>query len=413
MIKTFQIEYVRAVLNYLLKKNRLSDDYFDDDDIAIFSFYEHLATDEEINRYKEFYTQLIYEQNRQDTIGIGVLSITDSPNIINTKQKFISPFEWGSIIRCNLANRDKMLETLYYLISQAKGKCFDVAQFDNGKLYVVGTIAQANGVNYVDSGDYVGTISTTLADLLNGIVMPKKTWVDGDYIYATNNNVLCEYVYEDGAWVLNDDSDIPTHTSFEKLCIDLSFDDIKCSQSFVLNADEYCEISFGGSATLTNQNILLGNQLVKLLISKYRIAGETDYYFNAYNYYELDPLELPSGSNLNGIDLLLKSNNQKQTTHNESISLVLNYTFLLDLDIDIIRQWFNYGRYGITEYGDNGFTQNTITPNVEYIINEQYSSWGNIRIYSFLAKLAENVSIENSESDVLTIKLMFQIIGEQ
>ena len=55
-------------------------------------------------------------------------------------------------------------------------------------------------------------------------------------------------------WLEDDGGDYPIlfppeHEGFEKYKLSLSFDSIKCNQPRTLNGDEYCDISFGGSAT--------------------------------------------------------------------------------------------------------------------------------------------------------------------
>lgn len=416
MIKTFQIEYVRAVINYYLKKNRDNTDYFSDLDVSLYSFYEHLTTDDEINRYVELYKQLLQEQNHQDMIGVGILSITDSPNIMNIKTSFITPFEWGGVIRTNLYNRDKMLETLYKLLTEAKGKCYDVAQFDNGKLFVVGTPTRDN--LFLQSGDYVGDLENstkTVMQLLSVFLSQTLINTYPEYVYASNNGKLYEYtkvVDENNivSYVLNDDSDIPQHNSFEKYCVSLSFDDIKVNQPYVLNAEDYCEITFGGSGTLASHSVMLGNKLTKVGIYKKKIEGETDYNFSTITHYYLDPLELPSGNSLSDIDTLLKSNNFISKNHNQSMTLTLNYAFILDTDVALIKEWFMFSRYGISARDSGGnFTSETITPNLIYHINEFIACWGVVNINGFDAKISGNIEIENSESDVLTIKVPMQI----
>ena len=236
-----------------------------------------------------------------------------------------------------------------------------------------------------------------------------------DYVYASNNGKLYEYtkvVDENNvvSYVRNDDSDIPQHNSFEKYCVSLSFDDIKCNQPFVLNAEDYCEITFGGSGTLASHSVMLGNKLTKVGIYKKKIEGETDYNFSTITHYYLDPLELPSGNSLSDIDTLLKSNNFISKNHNQSMTLTLNYAFILDTDVALIKEWFMFSRYGISARDSGGnFTSETITPNLIYHIDEFIACWGVVNINGFDAKISGNIEIENSESDVLTIKVPMQI----
>ena len=90
----------------------LSTEYFSDDDIKFFTFYEHLASEDEVNRYVETYKQLVEQQNKTGLIGSGIISATSTTSIVNNKQVFACTFEWTCTIRCPIGDRDKMLGTL-------------------------------------------------------------------------------------------------------------------------------------------------------------------------------------------------------------------------------------------------------------------------------------------------------------
>ena len=199
----------------------------------------------------------------------------------------------------------------------------------------------------------------------------------------------------------------PEHESFEKYKLSLSFEGLRCDTPRTLNGNEYCEISFGGSATLVNNGVKLGNDLVKLSVVKSKILAESPIIFSSAPVYWLEPLELPSGNGANTIPNQLVSNAFKVNTHTDSLTLTLQYTFILDNDQTFLNQLYKYGRYGT-----QGITVNDISPNMIYNVDEWWSSWGVVDKETFKAKLVESVDIENTESDTMTITITLQVQGE-
>lgn len=231
-----------------------------------------------------------------------------------------------------------------------------------------------------------------------------------DYGGFNVENVVCyelifQFIEDDGTY-----KDIifpPEHTSFEKYKVSLSFDAIRCDEPRNLNEKEYCELSFGGSATLVSKGVQLGNDLLKIGITKLGYQAESYVSFSNAPTYLLEPLEMPSGNNANTQINQLLANNFVSNTHTDAIALTLQYTFICDIDIDLINQWFNYARYGT-----RGLTVNDITPNLEYKVVEYWCSWGDFESKEIKTKIIENIDIENTESDALTLSLTMQIQGE-
>ena len=207
----------------------------------------------------------------------------------------------------------------------------------------------------------------------------------------------------------------PEHNSFTKWKVSLSFDSLRCDEPRTLNAEEYCNISFGGSATLTNASVLLGNDLLKLGIKKSIIKGNTDITIpSAYaTLYWLEPLEVPSSNNANTIPNQLLSNAFKTNSHTDSINLSLQYTFIVDTNIPLIQQLFLYARYGNqATISGSTLSADGITPNMIYEINEIYNTWGNLLYQTFKAKIVESIDLDNTESDVLSITIPMQVQGD-
>ena len=230
-------------------------------------------------------------------------------------------------------------------------------------------------------------------------------YVDFDLedIYVYKKDTTYSFIVDDGTY-----PEIifpPEHNSFDKFKLSMSFDSLRRDTPRSLNGKEYINISFGGSATLVNNGVKLGNDLIKIRINKKGIEGQADFTY-VDNYY-LEPLEMPSGNNINTKINQLVSNNFKSNSHADAISLTLQYSFICDENIDILEQWYKYGRFGIV-----GITKNDISPNMIYNTREIYSAWGKYTNRDMLTKVVESVDNENTESDVMTLSITMQIQGE-
>lgn len=533
MIKSFPIDFVRQAFEQTMLKEHNDNPYFfgGKNQVNIFSFYEQLKSQEEVDRFVERYRDLSDQQNRSGLILNGVLVAPENPTITNLYSSTIIPMSWTCSMRCLLENRDYGILTINNLIEKLKGRKVDIAQLDCvdslGNKYsvpfVVGTIGQNYGKPILKNGDYIGSVANALEVFSTTMPNLYSKGVDIDYSkakyfycehenkikvckanegsalqylsfdYSTeqiaNNRVItisgsCSfelmkariykattklYIYDiddesvsldlDGevfdivynsqtitstfkarfvlekdiqeyisdyssfdlsnAQVINVDFSFveddgsneiifpPEHTSFEKYKLSFSFDAIRCDEPRNLNEKEYCELSFGGSATLVNNGVKFGNDLLKISLTKYMIKAQSDISFTSATPTYLEPLEMPSGINANTQLKQLVSNNFLTSTQTDAINITLQYTFILDENVALLDQLFNYARYGT-----RGVTINDISPNMIFTLHEYWCSWGNFNNRVCNVKIVENIDIENTESDTLTLNVTFQIQGE-
>ena len=436
MIKTFPIEYVRqALVQTLYEQHLLNPKYFGgDDQISISSFYQQLKNQDEVDRFTETFRDLSDQQNRLNLIGNGIILAPENPTITNLYSSLIIPMEWTCSMRVILKNRDQMLETINNLIKELKGRKIDIAQLngidENGNPYsqpfMVGTLGENDGAPELKNGDYLGNAGNDVNDFMDSKLLEfyqKGIAYDRDFsnkwYYVAYQGKLVVVKYDNSLeiwYVANDDgtnNDIifpPEHTSFDKYVLSMSFDSLRCDTPTTLNSNEYCEISFGGSATLVNKGVRLGNDLLKIAITKYLIPSKTPvkfYEMESNKTYWLEPLEMPSGSNANTNPIQRMSNNFVNNSQTNALALSLQYTFILDFNNELLEQLFYYARYGT-----QGLGVNDISPNIIYKINEIWCSWGEYVNKEIKAKIVENIDIENTESDTLTISMTFQLQGE-
>lgn len=432
MLKTFPIEFIRQAIEQTLAKahNDNVNLFGGKEQINITSFYEQLKNQDEVNRFVETYRDIADQQNRTGLIGNGVILSPENPTITNLYSSLIIPFSWTCSIRCTLANRDQMLITINNLISELKGRKCDIAQLDCidenehicAKPFLVGTIGENDGAPALQNGDYLGTIEDT-ADIetiidnlnANNVIVTQTL---GSWFYATNDEGKLKVfvLTEDGLVVKEDDGtydDIifpPEHTSFEKFKLSMSFDSLRCDEPRTLNSEEYCEISFGGSCTLVSDKVALGNDLIKIGVIRKQIKAETPITYTSQTIQYLEPLEMPSGSSANTQLNQLVSNKFKTNSHTDGIGLNIQYSFIADFNIDLIKWWFDYARYGDIE--NDSDNKPLISPNIIYEISEFWSSWGIVKNKKYLGKIVDNIEIENTESDTLTLGITMQVQGE-
>ena len=213
------------------------------------------------------------------------------------------------------------------------------------------------------------------------------------------------------------DNFVFNHNSFEKMKISLSFTDMRATDPYTLTGTEYFEITFGGGATLTTKNVKLGNDLVKVRIAKDRVVTGNNSSFQFRDnanvvYYTLDPQEKASGNSAGTIENKLKSNNFLTNTHTDSLVVTKQHTFVYNDEIELLNQWYEYASYGNQNLDNSGnIQQASMTPNIIYKISEIENSWCDIKERHFETKIVDDIEINDTDSDIITIGLTMQIQG--
>ena len=430
MSKAFFIDYIRQLIIQTLEQEHIKNPNLvgGDNQVNLFSFYEQLVNQSEVDRYVEMYKQLADQQNRSGLIANGIIASPENPTITNINKGNIVPLSFTCAFRLLLEDRDLMLETIDNLIAIHKGRKVDIAQFDNGKLFMVGTIGNnVVGTPMIRIGDFIGT-KTNSEESVDLFITARLTTFNvypyyfntselflsqrTRYLYFEENNLLKVAVYnvDTEQWEEKVDDNTyddvifpPEHNSFTKYKVSISFDAMRTNEPRTLNGKEVIEISFGGNATVVNKSIKLGNDLTKVCVQKHKlVTKDLEQPLDNVEHW-LEPLEMPSGNNADTQLNRLMSNNFVTNTHTDSITISNRYTFICDDDETLLDEWYDYGRYG---------TQTTITPNIIYKVTELYSSWGLVKKKQYLAKIVESIDIDNNENDVLTIAIPFQKQGE-
>ena len=425
-MKTLSIDFVRQALEQTLEIEHLKNpNYFGGvNQVNLMSFYEQLLEEYEVNRYKEVYKDLVKQQNRTGLIMNGTIVAPETPQIMNLNSALIVPMTFNVSFRVKLKDRDNAIDTIDHLMKILRGRKRDIACFDDGKLFMVGTIANnVLGVPECKDGDFIGVISnlenidTKIKSQLNSIrtIIGVSSTINGSFYYFESSGKLYKTIYDSDNDTWSIDESFKYHAkSFEKYKVSISFDSNKIDEPKTLDGEEYCTILFSGSATVCGANVELGNDLTKVGIAKSKVKADVTMNCDGVIHY-LEPLEMPNSLGISGEISQLVSNNFIQNKHNDGINPAFNYSFVLDRSESLINEWFKYCRYGIQGTpASTGTTHylNGVSPNMIYKIYEIWSSWGNIEVFDFYAKATENVDIENTESDALTIKLTFELQKE-
>lgn len=429
-MKAYPIDFIRQIIEQTMLEEHLKNPskYFGGiNQVSIFSFYEQLQEQNEVDRYVEIYRDLTEQQNRSGLIMNGTILAPENPTITNINSALIIPMSFTLAFRVKLADRDMALDTLNHLVEQLKGRSFDIAELDTGKLFKVGRLGNnVLGNPLIKRGDFLGDFET-LQDAIERyneisrvFTIDEESYFDDGSIYyyagIGSQIKLIRVDNENNFSILENDGKYgdyifpPTHNSYEKYKVSLSFEAQRCDEPRSLNGDEYCVISLGGSATLVSNGVALGNDLTKLSFKKDKIIGNETINING-NVYWLEPLELPSSNNADTQINQLISNNFLQNTHTDALSLSMQYSFVLDRKNDFLNQLFKYARYGTQANGQTIGYNSGITPNMIFDITELWSSWGNYEFITFKGKIVSSIDIENTESDTLSISIPIQIQG--
>lgn len=574
MIKyAYPIDFIREIIEKeLLLAHIENNEYVGGiDQVSLFSFYEQLKNQEQVDRYVERFRELTDQANRSGLIANGVITAPENPTITNLYANMIIPLTFTTTFRSTLENRDLVVNSLNHMFERLKGKSVNVAELVGGELFYlrkIGNNKKTSGAMAIENGIYCGsngvgdmeepviqitpsiqtafernywyclgtlnsitanydakvqaghkialktsvpfyihlTDNTYYDDVVddisyecvelkmeeNYIISVKDTngvwqsidfsdysgdldnyyicikfpngdndWTDTDstgalrymaiskqtktdkatrylldlfgedswdikYIYYKKDNgklgTAVRYEYGDADEMAEDyspyfrdynsslDSDKQILNAplveFDLYKLSLSFDSARVETPNTLNGKEECVIAFSGSATLVDENVKLGNDLVDIVFSKKKVVKSTDYTYPT-NEHHLEPLELPSGNSIATETNQLLSNKFLTNSHASSITPSLQYTFVVSENKPLIKQWFEFARYGT-----NNVAPNKVSPNTIYEITEIWSANGVVDKITYLGKIIESIDIENNENDVLTITIPIQIQGE-
>jgi hypothetical protein len=170
--------------------------------------------------------------------------------------------------------------------------------------------------------------------------------------------------------------------------LSLSFNTIQSQEPYITNGLDRVFLFFGGSVTIADGNVGMGNDIVRFTIQEGKDTGTI---------YEVEPTEIPSSLAVTDDSFQTWNTGYRTTDRNMTIDNKINYAFVYDRNNTLYNYLYQYARFG------GGITN----PNTIYTIREYRYAFGVLNIDKFYAKLGE-VQFSNTNGDVMTLSVAFK-----
>lgn len=409
MAELYEIDLIRAILEHKLN----------DETIFLTSFYEQIGDADALERYGRKIYELINDQNRASYKARGVVAQNGEADIVNITSNYICPLEYS--VRLDVAyykqleedSEDDLSDVEYVggklntLIQAIKGRKFDITQGEDGDLYVCNTPA----INYTTgqlevlddvymyySGANDITDEDDWATIVGELIGADKVWTlsstatsaGATYsVYFESNSKLYQVglalTYSSGYhWAITSVSEL--ETSFTKYKVSISVNNLQRDMPYDFNGTGRMALFFNGQATIADGDIMLGNDKIGTRI----------------NNIVVDPLELPSGSKMGDTgSYLIDSNYPKATTYNNALENTITYSFNVSKTNTIIMALYNLAR-------KQSIASPITSIDMTYTIDEYDYQFGVLTKDTIKCKL-DDVSITNTNGDIITIKATFKL----
>jgi hypothetical protein len=384
-------------------------DKLNDNTIFLASFYEQIQDEQQIERYVETIKELLSLQNREKSVSnykaMGIVAQSGNAEIINIKQNYISPLEYQARFDIELTDRDYVLGKLKTLINDLRGRKFDIVALQSGTIKTFNTPTISTGTGkpnlfsgmFVDTGgntptgatptafgDYIRTtytsnVSTTYTLFFTSV----GRLYSRTFSYVANITIPVTYTYTWGTA-----TDLGLIESNYKLS--LSFDGIQSQEPYINNGVDRVFLFFGGSATVVESKVSLGNDIVLNTIQVGKNTGTL---------YTVEPTEIPASLSVSDDTFQTYANGYRTTDRNLAIGNKMAYSFIYDNTIALYNDLYTYARFGTnaSTYAQQVFT-----------VKEYRYAFGVLTTNTFYAKLGD-VATSNTNGDVMTISVNFKI----
>jgi hypothetical protein len=383
-------------------------DKLNDNTIFLASFYEQIQDEEQINRYVDTIKELLALQNREKSESnykaMGIIAQSGNAEIINIKQNYISPLEYQARFDIELSDRDYVLGKLKTLINDLRGRKFDLIQLTNGQIVIPKepTINISNGKlnleNNILVGDvFVGELTIGSSDVINEIVSKYNFINNTLYTFYIIRGVvgapqtLIRATFQRG---VGDFDFVAEITSLGDVSnrwkLSLSFDGIQSQEPYINNGIDRVFLFFGGSATIVESKVSLGNDII---LNTIQVGKNTGTIFT------VEPTEIPASLSVSDDTFQTYANGYRTQDRNMAIGNKMAYSFIYDNTISLYNDLYTYARFGTnaSTYAQQVFT-----------IKEYRYSFGVLTTNTFFAKLGD-VATSNTNGDVMTISVSFKI----
>jgi hypothetical protein len=342
---------------------------------------------------------------------MGIIAQSGNAEIINIKQNYISPLEYQARFDIELSDRDYVLGKLKTLINDLRGRKFDIIQLTNGQIIIptqpnvftsTDKLFVKSNILFSKIGTYnVLTATTDLTtDLTNqygafdggGLIRTRTLYIiDGVNLYTRTvtrtqggtppNNITFSYSYGTATLI----------GEVEKLFkLSLSFDGIQSQEPYINNGVDRVFLFFGGSATVVESKVSLGNDIILTTI---RVGNDEG------TLYEVEPTEIPASLSVSDDTFQTYANGYRTQDRNLAIGNKMAYSFIYDNTNALYNDLYTYARFG---------TNASTYAQQEFTIKEYRYSFGVLTTNTFYAKLGD-VATSNTNGDVMTISVNFKV----
>jgi hypothetical protein len=393
---TYDIDLLRALMV----------DKLNDNSIFLASFYEQIQDEEQITRYVDSIKELIALQNSEKSKSgykaMGIISQSGSADILNIKQNYIVPLEYQVRLDIEIGDRDYVLGKIKQLILDLKGRKFDVIQLTNGNVVIPSNtpintstdkliITPSNTNTYMMFNDGVD-LRTNLSLFNTLLVRDYQPLTNGTYrFYFIHNNVLFFRTVtftSPSTYVHSANTELGTIENMYKISV--SFNGIQSQEPYINNGVDRVFLFFGGNATIVDNNVVLGNDIVETTLRLGRDEGAI---------FSVEPTELTGSLDVTDDTYPTWSTGYQTIDRNMAIANKVSYSFVFNRTNSLYNSLYMYGRYG--ENSDL-FAQLTITA------KEYRLSFGRLEVDKFYAKLG-SVNTQNTNGDVMTISILLKV----
>lgn len=402
-MEIYDIDIVRAIWKSI----------FDDEDIFIASFYENLESNEVLDRYEKKIYDLVYDQNKAQYKARGVVYQIGEADIVNIKSRYMCPFTYGLRLDVSMEDRDYVNAKVINAIENIKGRKFDVVIGEHGDYYITKTpvLTTAGHHNmHLDDNIYM------LQEDSNGTIASNNTWAwmitnwfgeEGFYTAPfglPDSRDYDVYVEEDGSLYrvkigYTKASPNPTYiiksavlieSTFTKRKATLSVNGSQKTEPFINDGVKRITILINGQATITDEYVMLGNDIVLTTIKSSAVASNQEL--------EIEPIELPSALAVDDDTYQTWNSAYLTKDRNMGIKPVVSYLFVVDYSSPFLVALYDFGRYGYT----------ITNPDATFYIKELFYNFGVANVKFIDCKLG-NVSINNSNGDMVYVRVDFKI----
>jgi hypothetical protein len=387
-------------------------DKLNDNTIFLASFYEQIQDDQQIERYVETIKELLALQNREKSESnykaMGIIAQSGNAEIINIKQNYISPLEYQARFDIELSDRDYVLGKLKTLINNLRGRKFDVVVLESGAIRILpdnytinqttnkivlnatGTFVSVGGSNPIETTptSFITHLNTTYHQIQSSTAFTLNVAYNLLFIY--NNDYYSRVITRTGATTYTFGSAIKIGDVEQTFKLSLSFDGIQSQEPYINNGVDRVFLFFGGSATVVESKVSLGNDIILNTIQVGKNEGTI---------YTVEPTEIPASLSVSDDTFQTYTNGYRTQDRNLAIGNKMAYSFIYDNTNALYNDLYTYSRFGTnaSTYAQQIFT-----------IKEYRYSFGVLTTNTFYAKLGD-VATSNTNGDVMTISVNFKI----